>query len=78
MFDQHGSTYPVKYQYDTSGHKILMQTFADPNDPAETSWLYDIPTGLLTNKVYDDGNGPTYSYYPNGKLHTRTGQEELL
>ncbi|MDA3799728.1 MAG: hypothetical protein PF692_11685, partial [Kiritimatiellae bacterium] len=54
-----------------------MTTFADPNDPAETQWLYDEPTGLLTNKVYDDGNGPTYSYYPNGQLHTRTWAREL-
>jgi len=51
---------------------ILMQTFADPNDPAETQWFYDEPTELLTNKVYDDGNGPSYAYYPDGRLHTRT------
>ncbi len=49
-----------------------MTTYADPNDPAETQWLYDEPTGLLTNKLYDDGNGVSYAYYPNGKLHTRT------
>ncbi|MDA3798548.1 MAG: RHS repeat-associated core domain-containing protein [Kiritimatiellae bacterium] len=49
-----------------------MKTFANPNDPAETEWLYDYPTGLLTNKVYDDGNGTSYTYYPNGKLYTRT------
>jgi YD repeat-containing protein len=49
-----------------------MTTFAEPNDPVETKWLYDEPTGLLTNKVYDDGTGPTYTYYPNGQLCTRT------
>ena len=54
-----------------------MKTFADPNDPAETQWLYDEPTRLLTNKVYDDGNEPTYTYYSNGQLCTRTWAREL-
>ena len=29
-------------------------------------------TGLVTNKVYADGKGPTYTYTPDGKLATRT------
>jgi YD repeat-containing protein len=37
-----------------------------------TTWLYDQPTGLLTNKLYADGRGPTYTYTPDGKLATRT------
>ena len=37
-----------------------------------TRWLYDEPTGLLTNKVYTDGKGPSYTYTPDGKLATRT------
>ena len=36
-----------------------------------TQWLYDTATGLLTNKVYSDGKGPSYSYTPDGKLETR-------
>jgi hypothetical protein len=27
---------------------------------------------LLTNKVYSDGKGPSYTYTPDGKLATRT------
>ena len=29
-------------------------------------------SGLVTNKVYADGKGPTYTYTPDGKLATRT------
>jgi hypothetical protein len=49
--------------------KFKMITFGSTSDQY-TKWLYDTPTGLLTNKVYDEGNGPSYSYYPNGKLYT--------
>jgi RHS repeat-associated protein len=37
----------------------------------KTVWLYDQPTGLLTNKLYADGQGPAYTYTPDGKLATR-------
>ena len=36
-----------------------------------TAWLYDEATGLLTNKLYADGKGPTYTYTPQGQLATR-------
>ena len=37
-----------------------------------TTWLYDEALGVMTNKVYADGKGPTYSYTPDGKLSRRT------
>ena len=37
-----------------------------------TRWLYDEPSGCMTNKVYADGKGPSYSYTPDGKLARRT------
>ena len=37
-----------------------------------TTWLRDEATGLVTNKVYADGKGPTYTYTPDGRLATRT------
>jgi len=37
----------------------------------KTAWLYDLATGLLTNKLYADGKGPTYTYTADGKLATR-------
>ena len=46
----------------------------DPTAPQgdTTTWLYDIASGSMTNKVYADGKGPTYSYTPDGKLSQRT------
>ena len=37
-----------------------------------TAWLYDIASGAMTNKVYADGKGPSYTYTPDGKLSQRT------
>ena len=36
-----------------------------------TTWHYDELSGCMTNKVYADGKGPTYSYAPDGKLARR-------
>ena len=38
----------------------------------ETRWLYEEATGVLTNKVYADGKGPSYTYTPDGRLAART------
>jgi RHS repeat-associated protein len=48
-----------------SGNNALTQ-FSD-----RTRWLYDQATGLLTNKLYADGKGPSYSYTALGQLSTR-------
>ncbi|MDA3874669.1 MAG: hypothetical protein PF795_12010, partial [Kiritimatiellae bacterium] len=37
-----------------------------------TTWTYDEATGLLEQKLYDDGTGPAYTYTPDGRLETRT------
>lgn len=37
-----------------------------------TTWHYDELSGCMTNKVYADGKGPTYSYTPDGKFARRT------
>ena len=46
----------------------------DPTAPQgdTTTWLYDIASGAMTNKVYADGKGPSYTYTPDGKLSQRT------
>jgi len=69
-----GATYPVAYAYDAFGRMTAMNTFRDEamQNGDTTTWLYDEPTGLLTNKVYADGKGPRYTYTPDGKLATRT------
>jgi len=92
-----GATYPVAYEYDTAGRMTAMYTYRGTNAIASnldivalkpemdrTQWLYDQPTGLLTNKLYADGKGPSYSYTALGQLQTRkwarldsTGQQLL-
>ena len=68
-------TYPVAYTYDHAGRMATLTTwtnFADAAGAAVTTWLYDSQTGMLTNKVYHDGKGPSYGYTPGGRLLTRT------
>ena len=74
-----GATYPVRYTYDIFGNKVTMTTYRDetggtgvsPVQGDVTTWLYDEASGSMTNKVYADGKGPTYSYTPSGKLSRR-------
>ncbi|MDA3874664.1 MAG: RHS repeat protein, partial [Kiritimatiellae bacterium] len=42
------------------------------NSMDTTEWVYDEATGLLEQKLYDDGTGPAYTYTPDGRLETRT------
>ena len=75
-----GATYPVRYTYDVFGNKTTMMTYRDEKgEPGTgnrergdiTTWHYDEASGVMTNKVYADGKGPTYSYTPDGKLSQR-------
>ena len=70
---ERGATYPVDYEYDCYGNKIAMTTYRDSLENGDTTrWLYDEPSGLVTSKVYADGQGPTYTYTDDGKLAKRT------
>jgi RHS repeat-associated protein len=74
-------TYPVQYGYDAQGRRTNMITwknFAADSGNATTVWKYDGYRGFLTNKVYDDGIGPSYTYTPAGKLRTRTWARGLV
>lgn len=76
--------YPVQYVYDEHGRMTELHTFrsaADWSGPAwpaapgqadVTTWVYDEATGLLEQKIYDDGQGPSYTYDAAGRLQTRT------
>ncbi len=67
-----GATYPVGYVYDDYGRLAALHTWRDPDaDPDTTRWLYDEATGLLTNKLYADGLGPSYQYDARGNLTRR-------
>ena len=74
ILSQRGATYPVDYAYDVYGNKVAMTTYRDEElvDGDTTRWLYDEPSGCMTNKLYADGKGPSYSYTPDGKLARRT------
>jgi RHS repeat-associated protein len=71
-----GATYPVRYTYDVFGNKTTMMTYRNeslgPDSGDVTTWLYDVASGSMTNKVYADGKGPSYAYAPDGKLSQRT------
>ena len=50
-----------------------MTTYRDESGPGDTTaWTFDPATGLLVQKLYEDGKGLTYTYTPDGKLATRT------
>ena len=72
VVSQRGATYPVDYAYDEFGNKVSMTTYRDINAAGDvTRWLRNEATGLVTNKVYADGKGPTYDYTTDGKLARR-------
>jgi len=78
------AVYPVQYSYNEQGRVVSMKTYrggagwsgttwpGSLGTADETQWKYEPATGLLTNKVYADGNGTAYSYTPEGDLATRT------
>ena len=69
-----GATYPVRYAYDIFGNKVSMTTCRDELKGAgdTTTWLYDEASGVVINKIYADGRGPSYDYDANGRLIKRT------
>jgi RHS repeat-associated protein len=73
---QYGSrTYPVGYSYDYAGRMQTMTNwscFSTLAGARVTTWNYDPYRGWLTSKAYADGQGPSYSYTPAGRLVSRT------
>jgi len=66
------SQYLIEYSYDEYGRRIALYTLRGATNGWDiTRWYYDEGTGLLTHKVYADGNGPSYTYTSYGKLETR-------
>ncbi len=85
MIYEGGATYPVRYTYDIFGNKTTMTTFRDAGGPGfvpavgdTTTWLYDEASNCMTNKVYADGKGPTYSYTPDGKQSCRIWARDVV
>jgi RHS repeat-associated protein len=65
-----GKDYPAAYTYDYAGRKQTMTTWG-ASGAAITTWKYN-SRGQLQSKVYPDGNGPTFTYTPAGRVLTRT------
>lgn len=66
--------YPVEYTYDAQGRIKTMTTwtnFAAGSGSATTTWNYDSLRGFLISKQYNDGNGPSYTNSPAGRLLSR-------
>jgi YD repeat-containing protein len=72
--------YPVEYSYDSQG-RLKTQTTWQAFDQASgsgttgaavTQWNYDAQRGLLMEKIHADGEGTAYTYYPSGRLESRT------
>ena len=49
--------------YDEFGNKVAMMCYREEGrgNGDITRWFYDEATGLVTNKVYADGKGPSYT-----------------
>ena len=76
-----GDTYPLGYTYDAYGAlqtltttKAIGATAITPGNPNNslTTWVYDAATGLLQQKLDNSQHGPSYTYWPSGKVKTRT------
>src|SRR6266511_2868972 len=66
-------SYPVGYGYDAQGRLTIMTNWTTFSGAGERTniWTYDQYRGWLTSKHYPDGWGPSYFYYPSGRLEER-------
>ncbi len=67
-------TYPVYYDYDYAGRLRQLTTWQDASaqqGQAQTQWVRD-NRGRVTQKLYADGRGPSYTYTAAGRLESRT------
>ena len=83
--------YHTDWVYDEYGQMVAMRTYRQKSwDPAKgedllamfapdvTRWVHDEATGVLLEKIYADGQGPTYEYHPDGRMKTRTWARGLV
>jgi RHS repeat-associated protein len=57
-----GATYPLTHGYDTAGRATALSTTRDGGVWDSTAWLYNVASGLITNKVYADDTTVSFSY----------------
>ena len=74
-------SYPQQFTYDAQGRIKTLTTWQDyvaDTGAAVTTWNYDPARGWLANKRYADNDGPSYTYWPSGRLKTRTWARGLV
>jgi RHS repeat-associated protein len=67
--------YPQEFTYDPQGRVKTLRTwqdFAGNSGAGVTTWNYDPVRGWLKSKRYADASGPDFTYWPSGRLKTRT------
>lgn len=73
---QHGSgATPVRMEYDDLGRMTVLKTYrawGAQSEPSITTFVFDPVRGWLNTKLDHTGNGPTYTYLPDGRLSSRT------
>ena len=75
-----GRSYPVEYTYDSQGRSKTLTTWQSFNfgtgqgtsGAATTTWTYSPTRGWLTTKGYQGQAGPTYGYWPSGRMKSRS------
>jgi RHS repeat-associated protein len=66
------ATYKVTYEYDEFGARKKMFTWRDATTADRTEWVCQPGTGLLERKKDAKDKATVYTYYPSGKMETRT------
>ncbi|MBR2837753.1 MAG: hypothetical protein IKE55_03115, partial [Kiritimatiellae bacterium] len=60
-----GTTYPVRYTYDSANRRTSLSTTRDGVTWDTTTWTYDAATGNCLSKTYADNSTVTYTYTPD-------------
>lgn len=72
-----GRAYPQAFTYDNQSRLKTLTTWQDyagQTGAAVTTWNYDTQRGWLNNKRDNANKGASYTYWPSGRLKTRTWQ----
>jgi RHS repeat-associated protein len=79
--------YPVESGYDELGRLVSLKTYRGgsfsgvtwPGGSGDTSmWDYDEATGFIVSRIDAAGESIDYTYFPGGRLHTRTWARGLV
>ena len=66
IVERGGATWPVRYEYDTAGRRISLETTRNGIIWPMTRWTYDSTTGACTAKRYPDDSQVAYTLTSDG------------